>query len=67
MAKQFVHAQANSSLFLVMLKMVVFVTHLSVHPIMTVRMEFAAMVSAQWLVEIKLIAPMVNIVRIIDA
>jgi len=67
MATQFVHVQANLNSFQNMLRMVVFVTHSYAALITTVLMEFVAMVNAQLLAEIKTIALMVNIVRIIDA
>lgn len=59
--------QVISDLFLVLPKMAVLVMYLHAHPIMIAEPAFVATTSVQLLVEIKTIALMVNIVRIIDA
>lgn len=67
MVKRFVHVQVNLDLFLALLKMAAFVMHLHVQQTMIVVLEFVAMVNVQLPAEIKMIALMENIVRIIDA
>lgn len=66
MVKQCVHVQANSNLFRVTPKTVVFVTLSPVRMISNVAMEFVAVDSVQLLAEIKMIVPMVNIAQTID-
>lgn len=67
MANQCAHARVNSNSFLDLLRMAAFVMHLHAAQIMTVAMAFAAVVNAPLLAEIKMIAPMENIARTIDA
>lgn len=66
MVMQFVRVQVNSNLFQAMPKMVAFGMHSFVHQIMIVAVEFVAAVNVRLLAEIKMIAPMENIVRIIN-
>lgn len=67
MANQCAHVQVNSNSFLDMPKMAVFVMRLHAVQITTVAMAFVAVANAPSPVEIKMIAPMENIARTIDA